>query len=85
MRGVKELHKALDVWSAFNDPEVRDLKLDNSQRFKLLTQKAKDAGDTKYEEVYTKLAIQQDLFMSLFGEVEDGPQASYLNDHIDNL
>ena len=83
--GVKALHKTLDVWGTFNDLEVRNPNLDNSQRFKLLAQKAKDAGDARYEEVYTKLAIQQDLFMSLFGEVEDKPQANHLNDYIDNL
>jgi hypothetical protein len=72
--GVKKINKALDVWGSFSSEEVRNLEIDNGQRFKLLSQKAKHAGNSEFAEIYRNLAAQQDMLMFIFGEIERNDQ-----------
>jgi hypothetical protein len=75
--GIEKLNEVFDVWGSFSSSDVRDPAIDNTQRFELLAQKAKDAGDSNFAEVYTNLAAQQNMLMSIFGEIEKNDQ-----DHI---
>jgi len=75
--GIKTMNKAFDVWGSFSSEDIRNPEIDNGRRFELLAQKAKNAGDSSLAEVYANLAVQQELFMSVFGEVEKNDQ-----DHI---
>ena len=60
-----------NVFDSFANPEVRNSELNHAQRFKLLAQKAEDAGDSGTGAIYVNLAAQQEIFMSLFGEEKD--------------
>lgn len=68
---IDGLNEILDVLDIFSSSEISNPALNNAQRFKLLAQKAKDAGDLVHEEMYINLASQHDMLVSIFGEIEN--------------
>jgi len=74
---IEKLNEILDVLDIFSSSEISNPALNNGQRFKLLAQKSKDEGNLVHEDMYINLAAQQDMLMSIFGEIEKNDQ-----DHI---
>ena len=65
-----------NIFNAFANPEVSNPELNNVQRFTLLAEKAKTAGNADFSVIFENLAKQQEMVMALFGETKDDSQES---------